>query len=144
LTESEALRRIIRVAEFYGQQINESVARQVLTAYGYKGGGRVIKGRLDDYLKRVSERWMEESTVGFASGTMGRTGSWFKNFGSGTPTVLHGEEAVVRRDQASAFAAAFGGGGDGAVSELVALRADVVALPHHIARAVRDAMLVAG
>jgi DNA-binding MarR family transcriptional regulator len=79
---------------------------------------------------------------GFATGTIGR-GSWFRNFGTGTPTMLHGTEAVVRQDQAGAFAAAIGGGNDTAL-ELAGLRSDVMALPHHIARAVRDAILVAG
>lgn len=81
----------------------------------------------------------------FATGTLGRTGQWFNQFGLGTRAMLHGEEAVVRRDQAGAFAAAFGGGADaGTVDELRALRSDIVALPQHLARAVRDAILVAG
>lgn len=51
----------------------------------------------------------EESTTmpvddGHAVGTMGRYGSWFKNFGSGMQTSLHGMEAVVRQDQAVPFA----------------------------------------
>ena len=78
---------------------------------------------------------------GFAGGTISR-GSWFRNFGSGMPTTLHGTEAVVRQDQAGAFAAAMGGG-DASVDELRGLRADMMALPQHLARAVRDAILVA-
>jgi len=41
---------------------------------------------------------------GHAVGTMGRYGSWFKNFGSGFDTSLDGIEAVVREDQAVPFA----------------------------------------
>jgi TP901 family phage tail tape measure protein len=41
---------------------------------------------------------------GFASGTMGRLGKWFSNFGSGFNTSLHGLEAVVTPSQAPAFA----------------------------------------
>lgn len=47
-------------------------------------------------------------TTGFAGGTIAH-GSWFRNFKGGTPTVLHGEEAVVRKDQVGAFVSAFGG-----------------------------------
>jgi hypothetical protein len=81
---------------------------------------------------------------GYATGTMGRHGSWFRNFGSGTVTMLHGTEAVVRRDQAAAFAAANGAGNAEMVDELRSLRADMLTLPQHMARAVRDAVLVAG
>jgi hypothetical protein len=41
---------------------------------------------------------------GFASGTMGRVGSWFKDFGSRFPTALHGVEAVLRPQDALPFA----------------------------------------
>lgn len=48
---------------------------------------------------------------GYAVGTMGRHGAWFADFGPGTPTVLHGEQAVVRKDQTGAFVSAFSEGG---------------------------------
>lgn len=41
---------------------------------------------------------------GYASGTMGRTGRWFGNFGTGMGATLHGLEAVVTPQQAPAFA----------------------------------------
>jgi hypothetical protein len=37
----------------------------------------------------------------FRFGTLGQTGSLFKDFGRGTPAVLHGNEAVVTKDQMS-------------------------------------------
>lgn len=43
---------------------------------------------------------------GYATGTMGVHGQYFKNFGRGTATTLHGTEAVITPDQAPAFAAA--------------------------------------
>jgi TP901 family phage tail tape measure protein len=41
---------------------------------------------------------------GHRVGTIGRWGTWFKNFGSGFSTTLHDIEAVVTPDQAPAFA----------------------------------------
>ena len=83
---------------------------------------------------------------GYARGTKARTGSWFRNFGGGTATMLHGDEAVVPRGQAGAFAEAMGVGGmsDAVAAEVAGLRADFAMLPNMIGRAVRDAVLVAG
>ncbi len=83
---------------------------------------------------------------GYARGTKARTGSWFRNFGGGTMTRLHGDEAVVPRGQAGAFAEAMGVGGmsDAVAAEVAGLRADFAMLPNMIGRAVRDAVLVAG
>ena len=79
-----------------------------------------------------------------AVGTMGATGGWFENFGPGRLVRLHGQEAVVRRDQANAFASDMGGGADVA-AEVAGLRADMYdALPRAIARAMRDALQLAG
>lgn len=79
-----------------------------------------------------------------AIGTFGATGSWFENFGQGRLVRLHGQEAVVRRDQAAAFAADIGGGADVA-AEVAALRGDLNEnLPRAIARAMRDALQLSG
>lgn len=64
-------------------------------------------GQVDPYARGT------ESTDGFAEGTI-QGGSWFRDFGRGTPTVLHGQEAVVRRDQVGAFVSAFSGEAGGA------------------------------
>jgi hypothetical protein len=83
---------------------------------------------------------------GFARGTKATTGSWYRNFGGGTRTTLHGDEAVVPRGQAAAFAEATGVGGmsDAVAAEVAGLRSDFAMLPQMIGRAVRDAVLVAG
>lgn len=60
-----------------------------------------------------------DNREGYAAGTIGMTGSWFRDFGPGRQVTLHGREAVVREDQAGAFAAATGGGGNGAALERV-------------------------
>lgn len=107
---------------------------------------RAIPSNIPITFEATGEDLNNDGDPGFATGTLGRTGSWFKNFGQGSLTVLHGDEAVVRRDQASSFAQAFGGGigGTATVEELRALRSDLMAMPQHMARAVRDALLVAG
>jgi len=42
---------------------------------------------------------------GYASGTLGRHGQWFGDFGAGRNTRLHGDEAVITKSQAPFFAA---------------------------------------
>lgn len=90
----------------------------------------------------VGERGGNENE-GFAAGTKGATGSWFADFGSGTPTVLHGREAVVREDQADAFAAAHGGNrsslSDARLENIERLLRD---MPRAMAIAVDDASMV--
>ena len=39
-----------------------------------------------------------KNLLGFNEGTLGETGQLFRNFGTGTPAMLHGEEAVIPRD----------------------------------------------
>jgi TP901 family phage tail tape measure protein len=57
---------------------------------------------------------------GFPNGTMGRFGSWFKNFGSGFPTALHGVEAVLRPGDVAPFLQdAMNGGAAGAPGAVV-------------------------
>ena len=82
----------------------------------------------------------EGTGEGYALGTKGMTGSFFQNFGAGRRVTLHGEEAVVRKDQAGAFADEFGGGSEG----LDMIRQMVRDLPRAMKVAVEDAMLLKG
>ena len=81
---------------------------------------------------------------GYATGTKRRAGGWFANFGAGTQTMLHGDEAVVPRGQVGEFMQDMSGGGDALAAEVAGLRSDFAAMPQILARAVRDAVLVAG
>ena len=45
--------------------------------------------RVLDYLK---------GAAGFSTGTLGETGELFRDFGTGTPAMLHGDEAVIPKD----------------------------------------------
>lgn len=74
---------------------------------------------------------------GYASGTMGVHGSWFRDFGPATATVLHGREAVVTPQQAPAFARAVLGGGDDELKRLLR------GLPRALKLAMREAAVMA-
>ena len=47
--------------------------------------------RIIDYLK---------DGIGFSTGTLGETGELFRDFGTGTPAMLHGDEAVIPKNSA--------------------------------------------
>lgn len=86
----------------------------------------------------------DEDRPGYATGTMGRLGQWFGNFGSGVRTALHGIEAVVTPDQAPAFAmdtlAGMGlAGAGGGVVDLGALTTEMRGLRADLAR--RDRLM---
>lgn len=78
---------------------------------------------------------MEGGDGGFASGTMGRLGKWFGNFGSGVRTALHGIEAVVTPGQAPAFAMdVLGASGGGGGVDVAGLERQVQGLREDLAR----------
>lgn len=76
--------------------------------------------------------------VPFATGTLGQFGSFFHSFDPGGElALLHGNEAVVRKDQAAEFAEQFGGGDRGTsmsalLSEIQAMRRDLQVLPYAV------------
>jgi hypothetical protein len=82
-----------------------------------------------------------EGWQGFAAGT---PGLGFKNFGSGTPVVLHGMEAVVPQDMAKQFALQHSGDVIAMLaSRLGALERQGRDLPFLLANAVRGAVATA-
>ncbi|MDP3717088.1 MAG: hypothetical protein Q8T13_04880 [Acidobacteriota bacterium] len=100
---------------------------------------RVITEHIDIY---TEDRGGDGSAT-FAVGTKGASGDWFQNFGAGTRATLHGREAVVREDQAAAFAAEHGaGGGDSAALDRIErLLSDQ---PRALALAMQNALALGG
>jgi hypothetical protein len=159
-TEQEALRDAERLwqSSKQGAQASAAVIAEIEAKMKSQGQAAVdaverVSSALDDLPREIDitiNTQQEDDPTrmgdGYARGTKARTGSWFRNFGGGTATMLHGDEAVVPRGQAGAFAEAMGVGGmsDAVAAEVAGLRADFAMLPHMIGRAVRDAVLVAG
>lgn len=56
-----------------------------------------------NHIYNSAEMVAKERKLGFQEGTKAAFGEWFNNFGKGTSTILHGEEAVVPKDQANSF-----------------------------------------
>lgn len=82
---------------------------------------------------------------GFSTGTMGVTGSWFADFGTGTKTTLHGREAVVREDQAADFAAAYSNRrGDDVDKRFDSIEHLLRDQPRAISLAIQDAFALGG
>lgn len=84
-----------------------------------------------------------EGGEGYKVGTLGRTGSFWQDFGRATRTVLHGVEAVVRPDQAVRFArSVLGSAGDASDTPLVLTMDGQVAARAMIRRTGRSLALV--
>jgi hypothetical protein len=61
---------------------------------------RIVAGRITRETQAVLPQYAIRGGVeGRQSGSLGVTGSYFENFGSGTPVTLHGTEAVVTPSQ---------------------------------------------
>jgi TP901 family phage tail tape measure protein len=79
----------------------------------------VYRGNAPDGATRPGEPESHTQPVdpGFAGGTMGRFGDYFRNFGKGFPTTLHGVEAVLRPQDVMPFAeSVMAGAGSGPTS----------------------------
>lgn len=84
-----------------------------------------------------------EGGEGYKVGTLGRTGSFWQDFGRATRTVLHGVEAVVRPDQAVRFArSVLGAAGEASDTPLVLMMDGQVAARAMIRRTGRSLALV--
>jgi anti-sigma factor ChrR (cupin superfamily) len=146
-TLSEGFTRVVDAVERLTRAITGGIEQSASAVVDFAQSASDAVGRIPTKLTfTVSGTTDSGSTIehSYAAGTRS-AGRWFRNFGAGTAAVLHGDEAVVRRDQSAAFAAEVGGGADPSMlDELRNLRGDMMALPQHLARAVRDAILVAG
>jgi hypothetical protein len=144
LTEQEALRDAERL--WASSRDGAEASRRVIEELQRKmqGAGAAAAAAVDDVtaaISRVPRRVDIEfhgTTTGtrgdgFAGGTISR-GSWFRDFGPATLTVLHGREAVVREDQAVSFAQSVLGGGGIDYDQLAA------ALVRPLKRAFQEAM----
>lgn len=133
ISEAEAIARARQVAALYGVSLSDADLASLAQAYGYGGGGRISKGRLDSFLQDLSRKYVEQKYTGFANGSGG-----FIDFGAGTPTMLHGVEKVETLAQAADDAAMIGGLWD----EVARLREGMErrdrSLPHMLAQALRD------
>jgi hypothetical protein len=146
-TMSEGFSRVVDAVEKLTKALTGGLEQSANAVVDFATQASDAVGKIPTSIKfNVSATGDTGATVehSYAAGTR-TAGNWFKNFGAGTSAILHGNEAVVRRDQAGAFAAAMGATGEpGMLDELRNLRGDMMALPQHLARAVRDAILVAG
>lgn len=126
---ADASRRVI-------EEINAKIQQQGAAA---KNAIEMVTGALAD-LPRVVDfeirgRYNVPSDPGYIAGTIGRHGTWFKDFGTGSATMLHGREAVVREDQAVSFARdVLGGGSDPEMKQMLR------DLPRLMKLAMREAM----
>jgi hypothetical protein len=118
---------------------------------GYTGQDAIDATALNYALAEAQRKYLtpisEKGPMFFAEGTLGRLGTFFADFGAGTPTVLHGNEAVVRPDQASEFARRHGGAAgrdEGVRAELAAVRRLLGDFPRAVAIAVQDAQQLGG
>ena len=122
LTEEEALRDAERL--WASSRESAEASRRVIEELEakMKGAGAAATAAVEDVTdainkvpRRVDIEFHGRTTgdrggEGYKDGTISR-GSWFRDFGPATMTVLHGREAVVREDQAVPFAQAVLGGG---------------------------------
>jgi hypothetical protein len=96
---------------------------------GTSSGGYVQGGSYDSYADAATR------AQGYATGTD------FINFGVGRTVRLHGEEAVVRRDQAGSFAEKYGGSDPELLATLRAIQVGLETQPARTAAALRAAQM---
>lgn len=102
-----------KLADLNGQKASFTVEGQ-FTNTGVNGGAPAVFEN-------------EDRNEGYAAGTLGRHGSFFRDFGRRTATMLHGVEAVIRPNQALGFAQAVLAGGASDTPLLIQVDRDVLA-----------------
>jgi TP901 family phage tail tape measure protein len=135
ISEAAALARIHEVARHYtGMNATNGMIASLAKSYGYSGSGQIAKDRLEGFLRDLSFKLIEGRLEGFNDGTGG-----IRDFGRGTPVMLHGRERVQTEDQAEAEQRALLA--QGSDPELKHLIRD---MPRAIGVAVQDALLLSG
>lgn len=146
-TEEEALRDAERLwassresAEASKRVIEEIEGKMKASGAAAKEAVDAVSDAIADMPRivdvEIRGKYTGPTEPGYSAGTLGRHGRWFADFGTATATVLHGREAVVREDQATAFARDVLGGGGGD-PEVVQLLRD---MPRLMKLAMREAM----
>jgi hypothetical protein len=116
LNQTQALDRINAVFENYmGHRVTTNELEALAKKYGYGGKGQISKDRLDEFLKKVVDEYLEQKYQGFASGTEGADGKWFVDFGPKSTVNVHGREAIVPEHRVHEFVNDVGGGGGSTV-----------------------------
>lgn len=106
-----AIEEAERLAAAAAGQIGQTAARGVTAIDKLAGALQGLPDVVNFELRGTYRTYGEPGGAeGYASGTLGMTGAWFKDFGVGRTVRLHGKEAVVTEQQAPKFAAAFGAG----------------------------------
>jgi TP901 family phage tail tape measure protein len=133
----QAIQRVQGVFQRYeGRMATQDELNAMAGQFGYRGEKMLDEGAVMEYLKRLLQTYEKRS-----AGSIGATGSWFENFGSGTAVELHGTEAVVRKDQAQDFANAFSGGDPQVLGALTRIARSFESLPQMMFYAARDGQL---
>ena len=134
---------ILKMSELIDTLIGPESVKAALIEAGHEVRN-LPDGSIDvkvNFEKGKIPEWADPNFDWESSETFARGSGGFRDFGRGTPAILHGREAVVPESQAGAFAQQVLGGGsdDVLVDEVAGLRREIQNLPLHI----RDAILLA-
>ena len=91
--------RLQKLTAFGIDEIENEIKKLAVMISNYEKILKSKKERKKDQ-EPTDPNWAPPGTPGLALGTYGTTGKMFANFGTGTPVVLHGSEAVVPENSA--------------------------------------------
>jgi hypothetical protein len=101
ISEAEAIARVNAFfPRFVGRSATSADLASLARTYGYGGSGHLVRERFEGFLNDLSVRLIEGNLEGLSTGTRGE----FRNWGRGTPVMLHDREAVVPYGERAATA----------------------------------------